>query len=67
VSADDVVDRPGRRCAPSSIRSTTFDQSPEHGLGFEPREPLPGAGVGAVAEAELAGGVAADVEGVGAP
>jgi hypothetical protein len=41
-----------------------FDQSPQHGMCFEPCQTLSGAGVRAVAEAELAGGVASYIEGI---
>lgn len=41
-----------------------LDQDAQHGRGFQAGEALSGAAVGAVAEAELAGRVAVDVEGV---
>jgi hypothetical protein len=62
VSADDVVDRP-RGCSGQLDPLDALNKRLQHGLGFESGQTLPGARVCAVAESELTGGVAPDVEG----
>jgi len=48
----------------SSIRSTALDKCVKYRLGFHACQPLSCTCMGALTEAELPGGVAADVEGV---
>src|SRR6187401_3276815 len=64
VTADDVVERPCR-LAGEFDPADLLHQRSEHRLHLESGEPLPGAGVCAVPEAEMAGGITADVEHIG--
>lgn len=64
MSADDVVHCPDG--LPDDLDTIhPFQQGAQNGSGLHPGESLTGAGVGSVAETDVAAGIAADVEDFG--
>ena len=61
MATNDVVGRPPRR--PRQLDAIhLLEQSGQHGYGFQSRQALARAGVGALPESDVAPGISADIE-----